>query len=485
MAEHVQDQSELVMDPGVTGLSWLAAFDHDIPARILFALSSGDGFVVLSGEDKVAAEQLPAILARLREAGFGTATIEAPLPRLAILDDAIRGAMTADVIAAHPLVVVIERADGLAAQTLQRLVALSKLRRAGRPVLRFLLSGTPALWPVLRAAGLGELEGDAAAHVRLMPDLTPCDPPPRPAAGPLREAGAAASGTAAARLTQRERARSSPSAVTSRPSAAAGQQGRSGEYSTGESGIGLTAIIVAAALMLAGIGLAAWVVLKPAPDIRTQAPATLSADDRLAVLLDRENKQIVANHLWSPPGDNLMETRRQIDRLVPQLSTRALRSLAEAAARADAATSRRVAEIPGPERGTADAQPATPAGPAPAPLTRPDAPQPIGNPAHVTVQYSPGDADAEARAMQILAALRGRGVLADGPVPAGRRIERSSVTYGFPQDQATADELAARLLPASTVRRLPQAGGETPRPGEISISVGSDGEAGDTATAPG
>src|ERR1700709_2161658 len=153
-------QSERATRPDATGQDSFAVLHRDIPARILFALSSGDGFVVLSGEETVAAEQLPVVISRLHEAGLKTILITAPLPRLAVLDEALRGAMTPDLI--RPFVVIIERAEKLAAGTLERLIALSELRQAGRPVLRFLLSGTPALWTVLRETGLGDLEGDAA-----------------------------------------------------------------------------------------------------------------------------------------------------------------------------------------------------------------------------------------------------------------------------------------------------------------------------------
>src|ERR1700712_3506367 len=157
----------------IVQLPWLAVFDQDIPARVFSAISYGTDFVVLSEpprrpdlpDDR--SEGFSAVVSRLHEAGFVSTTLTAPFPGLSMLQQAISDAMTAALASGHPLVVIIRQAEALSDATVQRLIALAGLRQEGQPVLRFLLTGTPGLWPALHDAGLGHLEEDPSAHIRL------------------------------------------------------------------------------------------------------------------------------------------------------------------------------------------------------------------------------------------------------------------------------------------------------------------------------
>ena len=91
------------------------------------------------------------------------------------------------------------------------------------------------------------------------------------------------------------------------------------------------------------------------------------------------------------------------------------------------------------------------------------------------VCYGRGDELAQARAMRLLARLRRAGVPVDGPVPLDQVAERSTLSYYFAQDEEAARTMAQRLLPHSTqIRRLAVSDGASlPRPGGVSISIGS------------
>lgn len=480
--------------PEVARSSGITAFDQHIPARILSAVSSGDDFVVLSGENGVAAEIADAAIVRLHDAGFDTVAATAPLPRLSVLHDAIRDSMTTRK-SERPLVVIVACAEKLSLQTMRRLITLGRLRQAERPVLRFLLTGTPALWPVLRDAGLGSLEDDAAAHFRLMPDSIRCLPLlPHAEDGPDRHLGFALAGPVQHELTASSpygagRTRHSPGMplrMRDRPLA------RVAALAT----VGLTL----AGIGLVGVGLVTRSIMMPSshlPQMPAPAPsavgqaappravvqaAPMSPDDRLAVLLDRERKQIAADGTRSPPSVGLLETRRQIDEILPQVSSRALHALTM---QADAAAGRSIIVVAPPIGLQEPSQ--HPASNADAPSTsvsssglpqQAGAPSddPADGPMHVTLRYSRGDSAAAAQAMRIRTSLRAKGVSVDGPVALDQVTGQSNLGYYFAQDQTMATSLAQRLLPRMPqVRKMAAPSGTSlPRPGEISIFIGSD-----------
>ena len=260
-------------------------------------------------------------------------------------------------------------------------------------------------------------------------------------------------------------------------------------------------------LTLAGLGVAGgvatWGILAARPDrpaapvAATVPPVTapaMSPDDRLALLLDREDKEIAAGDALS--GSDLVETRRQIDEILPQVSSRALYALT---AHEDKAGGKPVAIAPAASGAAAlapaavqptrvEPPPVAGIGPSipdrPKPVaSAPDAPSLLGGPVdaptegplHVTLRYSRGDGAAASRAMRIRTSLLARGIPVDGPVALGQVVEQSSLAYYFPQDQTAALDLAQHVLPIlPQVHRLPPPGDVSlPRPGEISISIGS------------
>ena len=417
------------------------------------------------GAGGITAELLDAAFPRLHEAGFETASITAPLS-LSVLHDAIREALTEPTGpeaqpapatgTTQPLVVIVEHAENLLLPTVQRIVALGALRRGGAPVLRFLLAGSEALWPALRAAGLAALEHDPTAHVRLTPkpgSLVPIGPPASAQQATAPQAAAPGGATLPAFVLPEG------GAPVAWPRLALPRFGLPKPFLAGAA---------MACLALAGLELAAWLVPGSAPHVAGPGPLPAasppSADDRLAVLLRQESRQIAAGQLWSPPGDNLVETRRQVDALIPSLSAQALRKLAEANEQVGSATEAHAAPVPKPARIPV---------PAPAPakpiLLRQAAP--TDAPTHVTVRVGSGDAAATAEASRLLASLRRQGVLADGPVATSQPIEHSGVAFYFAQDQAAADRLAQRLrLPGARIRHAAP-GGPMPRPGEVSVSI--------------
>ena len=511
MADSLHMQDKLVVGiPGVTRQPWLPAFDQHVPARVVSAMSFENDFVVLSGEDGISGEVASAVIDRLREAGFEVAGVTAPLPDLSLLHDAIRDGLLARRVSEKPLVVVIAGAEKLSAQTVHRLVTLAELRQDERPVLRFLLTGTPALWPILRTAGLGSLKSDAAAHVRVMSDLIRsltdlsrmnAEHPHEPD----RSLEPPVFGLAMADPSRRRQGFPLPQAGSGLP------RPDSLPLRLGDSQAGHRAAVVTVGLVLAGLGLAggvaAWGLLAPRPDrpaapvVATVPPVTapvMSPDERLALLLERENKEIAAGDPISS-GD-LVETRRQIDEILPQVSIRTLSALA---ARDEKSAAKPVAVGAAP--GSAAPAPAMPApwtgqvtravpppvasrgSPAPdkprVVASGPDAPSSAGAPVdaptelplHVTLRYSRGDNAAAARAMRVRTSLLARGVPVDGPVALGQVVKQSSLAYYFPQDQTAALDLAQHMLPIlPQVHRLPPPSEVSlPRPGEISISIGS------------
>ena len=402
---------------------------------LIAALSSGHDIVVLgSPSGRAVAELLAAIVPRLHKAGFATASITAPLS-LSVLHDAIREALTEPAAASErtrPLVVAIEHAENLLLPTMRRLVELAALRRGGSPVLRFLLCGTPSLWTALRGAGLGALEHDESAHIRL------------PAT--------AASGLPAIKLRH---LRTPPS--HRQPQARPGWR----DASRGRRGALALVALTLSALTVTAIGSIAWVAVRPAPKLAAPPPPP-AADDRLVFLLQREAAERAAGRMSSPPGDNVMETRGWIAALIPSLSPQGLRRLAAA----DAPPAR------------AEPHAAVPASPGPA-AAPPEGSSPTNDAIHVTVRYADGDADAAVRAARILERLHSQDVLADGPIPTAAsdtQPRTPAISYGFAQDRQAAEALAERLLPGLGVPRLlAWSDGSLSRPGEVSLFIRSSG----------
>ncbi|WP_428390399.1 hypothetical protein [Lichenicoccus sp.] len=164
--------------------SWMAAFNRDVPARVLAAVAVGHGFVLVSSPGGVASTLRRAIVQRLKAADFVTLERLAPLRSLSALHDSIRDAMQGG--AGRSVVLLIDKAEALDVAMLRRLLALAALSRAGEPVLHILLLAEPAMQSLLREAGRGALWDDAAAHFRLVPELAAClpehaaKPAPRP-----------------------------------------------------------------------------------------------------------------------------------------------------------------------------------------------------------------------------------------------------------------------------------------------------------------
>ena len=480
MQSIVRDQEKFMSDTAtIVQLPWLAVFDQDIPARILSAVSYGTGFVILSespgapGQPGGMSESISAIVSRLHEADFVSTALTAPLHRLSMLQDAIGDAMTAKIASGQPLVVVIRQAEALSDATLQRLIALAGLRQDGQPVLRFLLTGTSGLWPMLHGAGLGHLEDDPAAHIRLTPaaGTSALEPVPHAFANTV--------------IPPRTLARPNPYPV--RPFAPVPQSlGDRLRESLAGHGTALARLVLLG-IGLAGIGAAGWFILAPGPAPEPVVPGqlspaatapvvTITPDARFAALIDKEKREVASHHLSSPPGDNLIETRRQIDELLPLVSTKVLHSLTEAPAANVADETKHPADLP----------------PVPAPLPVSHdggaAVSSLGDIMHVTLRYSRGDKAAEARAGRLLALLQSRGILADA-APAGSVIERSGLAYYFDQDRTAALALAQQLplgvLPDIPQNRKPMtshgssAGAPLPRPGEIAISIGSRNDLGE------
>ncbi len=173
------DPTLILEAPEIVQLSsWMAAFNRDLPTRVMTAISAGRGIVLVSSAGGVAPELQAVIAARLKAADLASLRLTAPLGALAALHAAIGEALPLSTSAGQPLIVLIDKAEALSVEVLRRLQALVGLRRAGQPVLHALLIATPALLPLLRQAGLGDLWEDATAHIRLVPELAACLPEP-------------------------------------------------------------------------------------------------------------------------------------------------------------------------------------------------------------------------------------------------------------------------------------------------------------------
>ena len=430
--------------------------DRDISDPVLSALLYNQSFVVITGIEGVAVEQLFNVLDRLQQAGLGTATMTAPVARLSLLDDAIRKSMTAGRNAGRPLVVIIQHAEMLSVRTLLKLVTLSMLRADGRPVLRFLLAGTPALWPALREAGLGALEHDPAAHIELVPghdgiragaSLPWRDRPqelPAPVFTAVGTGGISWQGPPS-RLGPIRLSRGAP--VPERHAAVA------------TAGLTLTALLAAV------LGVTWMFVTPPKPGPTRPDAVSLPSSGRLVLLPDPEPRHAprdaTAKHEPAVPADQAgaVPVSRPASAASGQPQTdRSVEPAAAGGRSAPAGASGSAAAVTPDEDGL-----------------------------RVTVRYGRGDGAAQAQAVRLLARLREAGVPADGPVALGQAAEGSTLGYYFAQDEQAARTMAQRLLPPSTqIRRLALSDGASlPRPGGISICIGSHDDRSDPPTTPG
>ncbi len=426
--------------------------DRDISEPVLSALLGGQDFVVITGIEGVAVEQLFNVLDQLQQAGFATATMTAPVARLSLLDEAIRKAMTAGRNVGRPLAVIIQYAEMLSVGTLLKLVTLSMLRTDGRPVLRFLLAGTPALWPALREAGLGALEHDPAAHVRLTAGhggMRAVASPPRHVASQEPRAPAFAAATAGGSPW-----RSPPQLGPIRLSRRSPQERRATRATAGLTFAALLSVASAIAWMVA--------VAPPEQGVTRHSVITLPPAGGLIVLPDPEpGHDLPRADAAAGPG-----SAATADRTVPPPAS------------ARSATAR-----PETHRDVAVAAPvARSALPDAAPSVTATPPDEAG--LRVTVRYGRGDGAAQAQAMRLLERLRAAGVPADGPVALGEVTGHSTLGYYFAQDEQAARAVAQRLLPRSTqIRKLAVSDDASlPRPGGILISIGSHDDRSDPST---
>ena len=174
-------------DPEIAQLStWMAAFNRDLPTRVLTAISAGRDMVLVSSPGGVAAELRESVTTRLRAADLVALRLTAPLAAVAALHDALRDALPSSEATGQPLILMIENAEALSAALLARLRALAALRHAGQPVLHVLLIATPSVLPLLHRSGLAALWDDATAHIRLVPGLAACLPAAAGNAAPAR-----------------------------------------------------------------------------------------------------------------------------------------------------------------------------------------------------------------------------------------------------------------------------------------------------------
>jgi len=504
-------------DPRAPDAARHDAGGHDPFRRALQGLARGEAFVVLSGPDGFAEARLPELLGMLRGAGFVTAHVSAPLAPAARLFAAIRDALTGDRHRGSPLVVVVLRAERLSAPAVLRLVGLSMLQRDGQPVMRFLLAGASALWPVLHEAGLGSLEGDAAADIRLparqVRDPSARDPAARdpaardPAARSPAEQGQPAGGRAAA-------AARFPAAM---PPAA--DPRRTARYRR------LAAVAAAAAGLMALGGMLPGGLLplpgllsshlpghRPAASRTGPAPGAAGAQharQRLALLHPAIGPEQIPTPNDAPdsmrassgaplpltgmpsPPPAPASPAAPAPASLPAPARTAPR--AKPAGRADAAGASLPAAAASP-RAPGVAPAAMPAAsPAASPTAIPAsashlaAPHAAATPPppsavlfadlqaiHVSLRYQADDPAARTAASRIAALLTRRGVATGRPVPAAH-VGRSSLAYRFPQDRGAARLLAALLLPGAQALRQPMPRtGLPPRPGEVAISIGAD-----------
>ncbi len=428
----------------------VAGPEPDMADFVLSAILCEQDFVVITAAEGVAVEQLFNVLDRLQQAGLGTATMTAPLARLSLLDDAIRKAMIASRDTSHPLAVIIQHAEMLSVRTLLKLVTLSMLRTGGRPVMRFLLAGTPALWPALREAGLGVLEHDPAAHIV----LTPGHDRIAAAAAPLWRGVAAqphapvlAAVVAAGEAHRQDRSRLGADRV--RRTAGPGRRAT-------------VAGLALAVLVSIAVGLA-WRVPAASDHGATSTMVEHAPVDRLLLLPDPEPRTV--EHRANPSSQPAsMAERADASSMLRSARPETPRPQTLQAEKVQAET------VQGVESRVPVGRPVPPA------LAQPPmAVPPAETGLRVKVCYRRGDEAAQAWAMRVLARLRKAGVPADGPVALDQVAEHFTLSYYFGQDEQAARTMARHLLPHSTqIRKLPVPDGVSlPRPGGVSISIGS------------
>ncbi len=408
--------------PGAAREDWLggAGAGGDVPGRVLGSIRAGRPFTVVTGAQNVASDLVMATVDRLHAAHIETTTILAPLPNLAALTRAISTALSVVVDTERPLVVIVRQADALRPDAILRLPALAGLQRGGRPVLCFLLLGKPELWAGLTTIGLGALEQDDTAHIRLAtPDMfqpAARHPEPAPPRSPAPQAP-----EPAARPRRPRRAR----------------------------------IVVPAGFALGGALLAAFLATHrtpPAiPDSGTVAPRATA------------------------PGPAIPAAPATPLRPVPDLS-----GAAPAPPTVSAPVPPPLLALPDPAPEPA-AMPLPPRAPlqaaaAPPPTQHLDLPD--AGMLHIILRYSQGDDAAQAHAARVAGMLRAAGATVDGPVAAPDTEAPSSIGYFFAADRGAADRLAHRL-PAHFVHiRSPFGPANTMmRPGELIVTIGPGGSA--------
>ncbi|WP_428374494.1 hypothetical protein [Lichenicoccus sp.] len=442
----------------------------DVPGRALGSIQAGHAFTVVTGAQGIAGDLVMATVDRLHAAQIETTTIEAPLPSLAALTRAISTALSVVVDTERPLVVIVRQADALKPDAMLRLPALAGLQRGGRPVLCFLLLGKPALWSGLATIGLGALEQDDAAHIRLapsamfQPDVLHPEPPP-----PRRPFPQAPSPQAPSPEAPAPRA-AFPHAPASQPTAPAVRPRRPRRARVViPAGIAIGGAAVLAALFAThrappAVPMSARLtppVAAPIPSLPAAPAAPLRPLPDLSAATPPPPVAVAPMPL---PLPDLPQPAPEPPALVPPAPALA----PPAPALTPPATS-----VPA----AVSVPPPVTALPAPAP----GAPEaafvlPEAGMLHIILRYSQGSDAAQAHAQRVAVMLRAAGATVDGPAAAADASGPSNIGYFFNADRGAADRLAHRL-PAHFVHIRSPFGAEAGpmmRPGELIVTIGSD-----------
>ena len=461
----------------------------DVPARILASVQSAHAFTVVTGVQGVAGDLVRATVDRLHAAHIETTTIEAPLPSLAALTRAISTALSVVVDTERPLVVVVRQADLLTPDAMLRLPALAGLQRGGLPVLCFLLLGKPALWTGLGTIGLGRLEGDDTAHIRL---AAPAMFPGEPAHEVLRPDPLHAE-TLLAEALRAEALRAEPArpnfAGTLDTEAPSRRSRRGLVLIPAGIGLGVVAVLAASFIMhrappaapLAASGIST----RAAP---TRSPAEVPAAPLPVPDLSPALPPPPATAApLPPPLPGMPEPAPEPPVLAAQAApnpappTQPVPAAAPARAVQPASgAANAIQPAPAPTSVPSAASPAAPQVAVPAEAA-PQASQPRlvlpeAGTLHIILRYSEGSDTAQAHALRVARMLRDAGAQVAGPSPAADAGAQSSIGYFFNADRGAADHLAHRL-PAHFVHiRTPfdADAGAMMRPGELVVTIGPD-----------
>nr|WP_321986323.1 hypothetical protein [uncultured Lichenicoccus sp.] len=446
-----------------------------MPRRVLASIQASHPFTVITGAQGVAGDLVTATVDRLHAAHIETTTIEAPLPSLAALTRAISTALSVVVDTERPLVVIVRQADALRQDAMLRLPALAGLQRGGRPVLCFLLMGRPALWDGLGTIGLGALEHDEAAHIRLATPAiyqpeAPAEPRrPEPPQPPPRRPFAEA--PPAARRRRGRRARIIVPAVI----VVGGAAVLGGLYFAQENppAVPTSASIAppaplppvaappaqnrAAAIPVSPKPAAPAMKLRPAPDLSAATPAPPAAMVPAPPALPD-----LPQAAPEPPAIPTPTVSQPVS--PPPVSPPPVSS--------PPVSSPPAASAPATTGASANAPTAASAPPPPeARLVLPEAGM-----LHIVLRYSQGSDASQAFARRVAAMLRAAGANVDGPTALSDAPAKSSIGYFFNADRDAADRIAHRL-PAHFVHiRSPfgASAGPMMRPGQLVVTIGSD-----------